>query len=492
MKKRIFIQLGLACLLVMSFKPARGADRLIHDFEKGLPEIFSDHEEFSVSKNAVQVSTIAAGHQGQGMRLDYSVKAYPKQAWQYAGASFSMKGLSLKGMRRVSFWARLTQGQAPQLKVQITSLDPLIRQGVPVNLSGLGKDWVHFEVSLEKFNRLDDDAWGRLKDLALVVTLNQGSIEIDDLRADQVPVQQTRVPVPARSPRELPKGLGVWCYGDMTINAKAITDYNKTAPRDRRLVYVFAWAGDFSASTGKPTYKPDFTAAKKLAKLINDPQVLVFATVDGVSQGCELPSDADWDKVGKALATNIDAEPSLAGLHLDIEPHTDDVHKFFAAIKRHTRKPLSAAVGAWSKDTFLYVDQLCLMGYDLESTPKAFGVTATRTYGRFMADARAAGGKALLGVPAIATHAEYESCAKQKTDLSLSPDSRWMIFLIKRCWRREKRCERMTRLSWACLFGPFCLSRLCMVPMTASGSIRPRSTRAYGASLPNRCLGIEA
>jgi hypothetical protein len=107
----------------------------------------------------------------------------------------------------------------------------------------------------------------------------------------------------------------------------------------------------------------------------------------------------------------IDSNSFFYGLHLDIEPHEDVLYRLFAEIKTRTSKPLTIAAGRFTPDTFRYTDMVVLMGYDWATSPEAFREEANQRIGAFFKYARMGDGKAMVGIPAIATHREYESIA---------------------------------------------------------------------------------
>lgn len=234
----------------------------------------------------------------------------------------------------------------------------------------------------------------------------------------------------------------------MGCAARSIAGFNAKASGGRKIRYAFAWGGEVSFRGGRPALKLNLEHPLRLSELLKGQGVQVFAVVDGVSFGSEFVKDRDWDRAGLELARAVDGEPGLAGLHLDLEPHSGDLHAFYAAFKRHSPKPLSAAMGEWGEDTFRYLDLPVLMGYDLAKTPEEFRKAAVRLYGRFMTDVRAAHATALIGIPAIATHMEYEGIS-DTADGPVTPTGYRMADFIERAL--EAVHETAPREDPACL-----------------------------------------
>jgi hypothetical protein len=389
---------------IFAAAPALG----IETFEAPPFKVFTDLEESPSSQTHLKASLSDSGRNGHALRLEYSVPKNRELGYQYAGASYPLRGKALTGYKAISFWARMVSGQAPPFRLQIRAGDPEINNFVFVSLSGLGREWRQFSVPLRKFNRLSPEMLAHPHELAFVVMRGEGTIEIDDAalesRADEAAVPA----FPKRGP-DLPRGLAAWCYQDMRLNAATIKAANAQAPEAWKIRYAFVWGGDLDFDDGQAHLALDFSLARQLAAELKGEHVMVFPMVDGTSFAAEGLSPADWRRLGRELANAIDAEPTLAGLHFDIEPHTDDLHWLFAEVKSHSSKPLSAAVGAWSPESFRYVDFLVLMGYDLATNPKAYEKAAGPFVERFMADAAAAGGRAMIGLPFIATHREFEA-----------------------------------------------------------------------------------
>jgi hypothetical protein len=224
------------------------------------------------------------------------------------------------------------------------------------------------------------------------------------------PQREIKLEFPAKSAVPLPKGLGAWCYQSASLNAKTINDYNRTAPRDQRIAYAFVEGGGIDFALGKAKAHLDFAEARALAGLLEGP-VMVMLIVDGLSHGASKVGSQEWDRVAAEIGQAVEAEGALSGVQFDVEPHLPDLHYLYGFTKKHSSKLVSAAVGQWQPETFKYCDLTVLMAYDIDADPRVFASKDRSLTRRFMADARRMDGKALIGVPCIATHTEFETKA---------------------------------------------------------------------------------
>ncbi len=221
---------------------------------------------------------------------------------------------------------------------------------------------------------------------------------------------------PAREPIVMAPGLGAWVYGDGRTHAKVVNAFNLTAPLRQRVRYLFPYSGSVSFRAGKITLTWDTDRAKLMADTLSgDAQVHLM--LDGASIGASSVKDAEWDRAAREIAKVIGDEIKFAGVQFDIEPHLPIMDAFFARVQGYLNKPVGAAVGVWSPNTFKSVDYLALMAYDLAETPGAYRNAARDMVKSFMRDAHRTNRGALVGAPAIATHHEYES----KSDTSQGP-----------------------------------------------------------------------
>lgn len=378
------------------------------DFGRTPGEYFSDKEEWPASTNRASGALVDGDGAGKALRLAYDVREIPELGYQYAGVSFPLDGASLRGYEAIAFDVRLLGGKPPRIRAELSAGHPKARQGVGLDMSDLGPAWTRFRIPVRRFTKFAAEGAVQPDSLALVVVGHKGEVEIRPLAAERADEGFQPLRWPVRDRASLPKGNGAWCYEDMGRAARSIAAFNARASANHKIRYAFAWGGELSVRGGRPVLNLDLKHPLKLSELLKGSEVRVFAIVDGVSFGSEFVKDRDWDRTGLELARAVDAEAGLAGLHLDIEPHSDDLHALYAAFKRHSPKPLSAAMGEWGEDTFRCLDLPVLMGYDLAKTPAEFRKAASGLYGRFMTDVRAAHATALIGIPAIATHMEYE------------------------------------------------------------------------------------
>lgn len=236
----------------------------------------------------------------------------------------------------------------------------------------------------------------------------------DNAKASDIP-SEAPMP-PAREPIVMAPGMGAWVYGDGRTHAKTVNAFNADTPLRQRVRYLFPYSGSLSFRAGKISIVWDTDRAKVMADtLAGDAQVHLM--LDGLSLGAAAVKDAEWDRAAREIAKVIGDEFKFAGVQFDIEPHLPIMDAFFARVQGYLNKPVGAAVGVWSTNTFKSVDYLALMSYDLAESPGAYRNAARDLVKSFMRDARRAQRGALIGAPAIATHHEYES----KSDTSQGP-----------------------------------------------------------------------
>ena len=401
------------CRVILPEPPCR--DVVLADFEKPpMPEVFSDRDELAGSKTTVRLS-MAPGVQGNVLRMDYNIGPDSTVAdAAYGGFSIRCPNLDATRFGALAFDVRLASGGVPDLYLQLVDARHIRKKAsISRYLEGAGKDWTRVRVPLALLTRHESRALTNVVEVAFVFGKGKGAIELNDvtLEAAAPALEEdlfAKIPYPARSKSPLPEGLGAWCYGDPEIAIAAVTQFNASASSGARLVYLFPYAGEitFKGAEAVLTWEPE--KARAIAEGVGD-GVQVHPMIDGLSSGAQRLTADGWDRLAKQVADAVNAEPLFQGIHLDIEPHDDALYELFARIKKYTSKPLTVSVGSWTTDTFRYADMVVLMAYDWASTPEAFGRAVGERIPAFLAAADEAGGKAMIGVPAIATHHEYES-----------------------------------------------------------------------------------
>jgi hypothetical protein len=374
--------------------------------------IFSDADELPSSPTLIQGTPFQG--LGSGMRLQFKV---PKGR-HYAGVALPMAGKNLEGYGGATFWARRSGPGRLRMSFQVKDTR-LMRHFASLDglFSKLGPDWREFRISFDEFRTGYGSVLASVEDLAFIVNEGEGSLELDAFALDP-PLPSERVVhsamlmPPKKSETDFPAGRAAWCFfwdeDDILGQVAAI---NAGLPEPKKLKYLFARAGRMPiAPFLGATMDGDLKRVRRLAQ--KAPQGLhVLPFVDGSSLGAAQLSDAEWDALGRTLGAIAESQPKFFGLHLEFEPHTPQMHKLFAAVKRYTRKPLTVAVGAWDADTFRFSDLVVLMNYDVHSDPALFAQRSEPRIRAFLADAKAAGGRVMVGLPFMATHHEFEATA---------------------------------------------------------------------------------
>ena len=391
-------------------------DFVIQDFEEGvLPTIFSDRDEIEGSTTEVRRRRSEEVH-SKHLEFVYSIGRKGDSANRaYGGFAIFHETLNALDYGVVSFRTRLVEGEFPETHLQWSDADGTRRKiSIDPFLDDVSSDWTRVRVPMSVFSRYESTAVSEAVELAFIFRNGKGVLQFDDivlevLAPDMDGFSVEKVPYPKRTDVHLPNGVGAWCYGDPEITISAVTEYNVTAPAERKIRYLFPWAGSVSfTDNGKALLVHELENALAIAQAVG-PEVHVLPMIDGLSEGASRVSTEQWNSLGQQLADLVEQEPSFGGLQIDIEPHVDELYQLFASIKAHTGKPLSAAVGTWSVDTFRYLDLTVAMAYDWASAPDEFEAVLRKRLPRFLSAAHKGGGKAMIGIPAIATHREYEA-----------------------------------------------------------------------------------
>jgi len=378
-----------------------------------VPHPFSDRDEAPQSASTVSAE-LEENPLGRRLSTRFSV-ADPG----YGGVALAIPATDLTRFAALSFRMRVTEGSPPELTLQWADAHQARKKAtITAFTRGVGRGWTRVLVPLSLFTQHPTPAVSNATELAFILEPGDGAFELDQLVLLAVPptglpTSPAREPYPARSRAALPQGLAAWCYGDPAPTIAAVRHHNNHAPPGRRIRYLFPLTGSlWFNSDGTADLQWDPARALALADALGA-EVQVHPMVDGLSRGAHRLDARAWDDLGLRLADAVNADARLAGLHLDIEPHEDALYRLFARAKAHTDKPVSAAVGVWSVDTFRYTDFVALMSYDWATDPADFARLARERVPRFLRDAAAGGGRALVGVPAMATHLEYEATASR-------------------------------------------------------------------------------
>lgn len=218
------------------------------------------------------------------------------------------------------------------------------------------------------------------------------------------------LPMLAKSEMPWTKGHGAWVYGDARSYLRQINEYNHSTPRTQKVKYFFPASGTLVFNAGQASLKMDLERALIVADNVAG-ESLVFPMIEGVSSGSGSIMQREWDRVGKEIADKINAEDRVAGVLLSIEPNDSKLNALYAYVKKYTTKPVGAAIGIWETNTFKFLDFAVLTAFDHSLRPPDYSASVRDQIRAFLRDARAAKVVSLIGVPAIATHHEYEGSA---------------------------------------------------------------------------------
>ena len=397
---------------------------ILADFETARAAIpFSDKEEIRGSKTVFALSSIE-GTSGTGLRVKYDVESY-------AGFALPLPTpLDLEPYDTLAFQARRIEGDTPSLQLQWTTLDgERYKMSLAPFLKNLSGDWQRIEVPLDTLIHSAPGTFQQTRELSVIFRPGKGVMDFDEFELMNTGKKAEAVMIPKKSKALLPAGLGAWCYGEPALTLELVKQYNAGAPAACRIRYLFPWAGSISFDrSGKAgfTWNPEHALA--IARGLEN-EAMVFPMIDGLSGGAELAGTETWDELASKIAQALEREPLFYGVHFDLEPQEDFINPLYAAMKKYSGKPVTAAVGQWNLDTFRFTDLLVLMGYDWATDPTAFSQAATKKIPRFLCDARTAGGKAMIGIPAIATHREFEEISEQPDGPRQSTGYRMIDFL---------------------------------------------------------------
>jgi hypothetical protein len=233
---------------------------------------------------------------------------------------------------------------------------------------------------------------------------------MDDIMLQKtgIKAKTNRPPYPEHTGYRLPHGTAAWCYGDMQPVIRTVQRYNANVPANRRIRYLFPYSGSVSFH-GPGDYSLAWHPSNAIVLAQALTNVHILPMIDGLSNTADLIDDPTWATIGQHLADLVHTNELFYGLQLDIEPFDTIMYDLFAQVKAHTDKPLTIAAGLWDTDTFKYTDMVVLMAYDWALNVPDYREKTRGMIQRFLQDAETGGGHAMIGLPAIATHHEYES-----------------------------------------------------------------------------------
>ncbi|MBU0678602.1 MAG: hypothetical protein KJ626_10845 [Verrucomicrobia bacterium] len=405
---------------------------------------FSDADECPSSGSVFSVTSEEDGKENF-LRLTYDIEGY-------GGFAVAVDSLDAGELPVLELRARLVDGSVPTVLFQVTDHAGQRRKVSLHDLTAnLAADWQTFRVSLKPLKIFDEHALSDVCEFAFIFQRGKGKMDMGDvhlMEADAVTahLDWSKPEYPSPTGRSVPHGLGAWSYGRPEYAAREIMHYNAEALEDGKIRYVFPYAGSITLNLdGTYSFAWEPGNARRLRALLDTlpdaDSIFVLPLIDGVGHAADSLDPATWDRLAKEVSGKIENDPAFYGVQFDIEPHEERINYLFAYCRKYTDKPITAAVGKWTREDFRYADMLILMAYDYALEPAEFARISAERIERFLSDARASGGKAMVGVPAIATHREYEEVADTKdgtrrsTGHSMAEYAGASLDVINRCLR---------------------------------------------------------
>lgn len=365
--------------------------------------LFSDKEESAPSETTIRMTR--GGH--GSIVLDYSIPPNPQLGYEYAGISFVLTRNDISAYRSLIFDVR-SDGKSDISTLQAVTSG---KKRNDIAFSRFGrtvKEWRTYSISLAEFEGISSDAWANMNRFAFLFSKPGGRIQLSNVRLSDAVTPVTSIFNPRFATimkpirRSVPKATMAWIYD---LDSYEPEDVRPFMARNGRRPILLTYAG--SVDDRFISRQPDMDKMKKWVSAGFE----IHAMIDG-SNGEEFSKAADleYESVAKLIAGFLKKNPVFKGVHFDIEPHMAK-HSLLIALVRNEVPDLlvSAAVGRWDSHLMGVCDFVVLMGYDLKSTPSAFTGKARQLYSDFAKDCENSSTPFFIGVPAIATHMEYES-----------------------------------------------------------------------------------
>jgi len=380
--------------------------------ERGDLSTFSDGEEAKTSLTTIQVDLA-----GEVVTARFRVPDHPAIGYAYAGIQVALG--SAEGMRSLGFqWRRSAEAPAPkQLTLRTRDGKRLKLDLAPYGAPGPA--WTAVGISFDDFGLSPFDA-SNLSSASFTlashtvkdaIPLQEGTVEFRRLAWSAAPVPG-RVSRPEFASllgkkKALPPGHSAWIYDPSEAHVARLRAYNQSHPVPIRHLFVYAgsisWGADGKAALSA-------LKGERLAWFQGRlPGMQIWANIDALdAKKLGAQPWAEQERLAREIAAAVDGLEAAAGAHFDVEPYDGAQFPFYAAMKRLSSKPVSAAFGSWDFPVLQVVDLPVLMAYDLAKAPKAYGEAFARLARPFIADCAAAGTTGLLGLPFAAAMMEYE------------------------------------------------------------------------------------
>lgn len=198
----------------------------------------------------------------------------------------------------------------------------------------------------------------------------------------------------------LPIGHSIWVYeADDDVLTPAIRKFN--AESSIPVKYFFVYDGSVTFDIHFENTAVDYYAA-------NFPDAQIYANLDGWDSELAELTDDQKRQLATTIGEKYNKDDRIAGLHIDVEPFSDESVSFYALLKEALEKPLSVALYAWNDEILKICDLPVLMGYDLGNSPQLYSHAASRLIHDFIKAVHKKKRSFMIGLPFVATHEEYE------------------------------------------------------------------------------------
>jgi hypothetical protein len=244
----------------------------------------------------------------------------------------------------------------------------------------------------------------------------------EEQEREEEAIAVSSVPFPEPSTVSLPKAMAAWVEGDVVAAAEKINTHNRSVSKSQQFYYFFVDSGTLAYDGGQLQLGLDLQPAIGLSERIQGDS-FVIPTIKGQSRLLGKASRPEWERVAAQIAAKIEADSHVAAVLFDIEPHDSLLHFLYAGVKKGTRKPVLCVEG--DRMTFKYVDAMVARCFTTKNAEigaysdvravadlGAFNSFVESVAGQYLRNARAMGGKLLVGVPAAATVGENEGRSK--------------------------------------------------------------------------------
>jgi hypothetical protein len=212
------------------------------------------------------------------------------------------------------------------------------------------------------------------------------------------------------------KGYGAWLYGKDKSFINLILNYNKLAAENKKINYIFCRVGGINLKNRAVSkYDGLITAYYKN----NLPGCKIYPMLDASDKDgiFKAMTSEQLDTLAQSIAKIVDADLNADGIHLDIEPYNDKLISLIEKLSLRSKKPVTVAIGIPNpkEELFNHASFVVLMNYDLNPDLAKFERLSREHINTFLGLAKKAKGYGMIGIPAVATHREYEYRSNRMT-----------------------------------------------------------------------------